>query len=289
MDVNGYPAYAGQALLQQACSSCHSSGATGTLRRGAPAHLNFDAVGSRSDDPMTPDEGALELLAISRQSVFDHRFEMYGTVESGSMPPGEAGRATYVNAGYSFLDSRATLPNIASAEGKEIYREWLACGGPMVTHSAEPGDTNVAGAPCVAGGYTLEDEEHCYYRAVEPPIDPTWTAIYDAIIVGGGCVGCHGPGPASFIMQSALDLSDKDAAYAAMVGVAAMGMPCGPEGAADRVIAGDADGSMLIHKLEDGVAGGGEVCGDRMPLGVTLPPSQIAVVRQWIDDGAMDN
>ncbi len=214
---------------------------------------------------------------------------MFSTVETGSMPPGEAGLAALIDAGFTYLDTGEPLEPIGSAQGKEVYSNWLACGGPMVTQTAEPGDTDAPGAPCDAGGYDLTDAEHCYFRRTAPPIEPTWTAIYDSIIVDGGCVGCHGPGPASFIDQSQLDLSDKDAAYAALVGAPAAGMPCGDEGAADRVVPGDADGSMLVHKLEDGLPDGGEVCGDSMPLGVLLPPSQIAVVRQWIDDGAMDN
>jgi hypothetical protein len=238
---------------------------------------------------MTPDMGAVERLVVSRQAIFDHRFGMYSTVETGSMPPGDIGRVSVVDAGYTFLDGGDLLPTIQSAEGKELYRNWLACGSPMVTQSAEPSPSQAAGDPCDGTPYTLMDEEHCYFRRTEPPIDPTWTAIYDRIIVGSGCVSCHGPGPASFIMQSALDLSDKDEAYAALVGIEAMGMPCGPEGAADRVIPGDSDGSMLVHKLENEIADGSDVCGDPMPLGILLPPAQIAVVRQWIDDGAMDN
>ncbi len=289
VDRNGYPSYAGQAMIQQACSPCHSVGATGATRRGAPANLNFDAAPSRSDDPSMPDMEVVERLAISRQSIFDHRFAMFSTVETGSMPPGEAGLAALIDAGFTYLDSGQPMPYIDSAEGEDIYKNWLACGGPMVTQTAEPGDSDAPGAPCDPGGYTLQDAEHCYYRRTAPPIDPTWTAIYSAIIVDGGCVSCHGPGPASFIMQSALDLSDKDAGYAALVNVPAMGSPCADEGGAVRVIPGDADGSLLIHKLENHTADGSDVCGDSMPLGVLLPPSQIAVVRQWIDDGAMDN
>jgi hypothetical protein len=288
IDRNGYPSYAGQAMIQEACSSCHSVGATGMARRGAPAHLNFDAAPSRSDDPTMPDMDVVERLVISRQSIFDHRFEMYSTVETGSMPPGEAGLASLIDAGFTYLDTGEPLEPVGSAAGKDVYRNWLACGGPMVTQTAEPGESDVPGAPCDAGGYTLEDAEHCYYRRTAPPIDPTWTAIYDAIIVAGGCVGCHGPGPASFIEPSQLDLSDKDAAYAAMVGVAAMGDDCAG-GGDPRVVPGDANGSLLIHKLENQLADGSDICGDSMPLGVLLPPSQIAVVRQWIDDGAMDN
>jgi hypothetical protein len=235
-----------------------------------------------------PDETVVERLAVSRQSIFDHRFEMFSTVETGSMPPGEAGLAALIDAGFTYLDSGEPLEPIGSPDGQEVYRNWLACGGPMVTQTAEPDESDVPGAPCDAAGYTLEDAEHCYYRRTAPPIDPTWTAIYDGIIVAGGCVGCHGPGPASFIDQSQLDLSDKDLAYSAMVDVPAMGEDCAGM-SAPRIVPGDADGSMLIHKLENQLADGSDVCGDSMPLGALLPPSQIAVVRQWIDDGAMDN
>ena len=290
IDGDGYPAYAGQALVQEACSSCHNASATGAVRRGAPFHLNFDAVASRTTGPDVADMDAIARVEASQQLIFDHRFDMFRSVEAATMPPGEVGRSAVGDAGYRFLAGGDPLPSITSSEGIEIYRSWLACGSPMVLQSAETEGTGAApGDPC-EGTETGALGDHCYYRVTEPPIEPTWTAIYDRIIVGGGCLGCHDPdATVSFVEQSALDLSDKDGSYAAMVGVAALGMPCMAEGAADRIIPGDADGSMLIHKFENRLPDGGDICGDPMPLGVPLPQSQIDVVRIWIDEGALDN
>jgi hypothetical protein len=53
-----------------------------------------------------------------------------------------------------------------------------------------------------------------------------------------------------------------------------------------RVIAGDPDNSLLIHKLEDPVP----PVGARMPrAGPFLPQATIDILRQWIAAGALDN
>ncbi len=55
-----------------------------------------------------------------------------------------------------------------------------------------------------------------------------------------------------------------------------------------RVVAGDADSSFLIDKLENNNLGGSR--GDRMPLGGPFLDQQtIDVIRRWVDDGAADN
>lgn len=55
-----------------------------------------------------------------------------------------------------------------------------------------------------------------------------------------------------------------------------------------RVVAGDANSSFLIDKLEDNNLGGSR--GARMPLsGPYLDQITIDVIRQWIDNGATDN
>ncbi|MBW2464564.1 MAG: hypothetical protein JRH11_23150 [Deltaproteobacteria bacterium] len=291
IDANGYPAYAGQALVQDACTFlCHTVSAIGPARFGAPFHLNFDVVASRTTGPDDADTDAIARVEATQQLIFDHRFDMFRAVEAATMPPGEVGRSAAADAGYRFLAGGGGLPSITSSEGIEIYRSWLACGSPMVLQSADAEGTGAApGDPC-DDTETGALGDHCYYRVTEPLIEATWTAIYDRVIVGGGCLGCHDPdATVSFVEQSALDLSDKDGAYAAMVGVEALGTPCMAEGGADRIIPGDADGSMLIHKFENRLPDGGDICGGPMPLGVPLPQSQIDVVRIWIDDGALDN
>jgi hypothetical protein len=53
----------------------------------------------------------------------------------------------------------------------------------------------------------------------------------------------------------------------------------------DLVIPFDAETSYLVRKLE-----GRDIQGSRMPLGRgSLPGSQIGTIRNWIDQGALDN
>lgn len=79
-----------------------------------------------------------------------------------------------------------------------------------------------------------------------------------------------------------LVLSDGDS-YAELVGVKAE-YPGQTE--ETRVVAGDADGSFLIVKLEGTVSGEG----DRMPQrAAPLSDEDVAIIRQWITDGAENN
>jgi hypothetical protein len=66
--------------------------------------------------------------------------------------------------------------------------------------------------------------------------------------------------------------------FALLVGVASRQEP-----SLLRVAPSDPDGSYLIRKLE-----GTAASGDRMPAGLpALPPADIAVIRQWISNGAL--
>ena len=79
---------------------------------------------------------------------------------------------------------------------------------------------------------------------------------------------------------------DADAAYAALVGVGAMGAAC-TDAPRTRVVPGDPAGSLLIQKLEGDGTPDGAACGSRMPLGGPyLPPATIEAFRAWIADGA---
>lgn len=280
-DRQGYPAYAGQALVEEWCTSCHAENAVGTSRRGAPHHLNFDTVGMRTADPTMADMAALDRLVASRNRIFETRFDVLSSVERGTMPPGDVGDSAHIDAAYHYADG-TMLPTVASAEGQDVLRGWLACGAPMVERTADPDDTHIAGEPCPES-----DVGVCIVRSMGGvQIEPTWSSIYDNIITPQ-CVICHGPAGAPFVMESQLDLGTARLAYDSLVGVPAMGADCTGM-AADRVIAGDADGSFLVHKLENHVADGGPICGGPMPT-LPLPASQIDVIRQWIDDGALDN
>lgn len=104
---------------------------------------------------------------------------------------------------------------------------------------------------------------------------PTLDQI-QAEVFGPTCSGCHS-GPAGDDLPAGMDLSDADASFANLVGVASVQEP-----SLSRVAAGDPENSYLIRKLE-----GTAATGEQMPLGG--PPLEQAIVddiRQWIADGA---
>jgi len=270
-DRDGFPAYAGQALVQTSCgngSFCHSRGIDDGNRLGAPHGLDFNMVGSRSD---AFDEDSAERLRESRETVFEWRDEIYGSVKTGFMPPPGAGEEVIADVGYRY-DDGSPLPPITSARGQEILRQWLACGPPVVGSTVSfPDEVDPVGDVVPRG------------EPMQVP-DPTWSSIYE-LVIGPSCgESCHGPGPASQIMQSQLDLSDAATAYAALVGEEAKGDACA--GMGTLVVASDPDSSLLIDKIASMTPS----CGDPMPVvPPLLPDSSVEPIRQWIADGAMDN
>jgi len=98
-------------------------------------------------------------------------------------------------------------------------------------------------------------------------------------ILTPACTGCHsdeGRTPSSNLnLRSGV-------AYSQLVGVASVGKP-----GAIRVIAGNASGSYLIQKLE----GAADIVGLRMPRNGPpfLTTEQVALIRQWITNGAPNN
>ena len=113
-------------------------------------------------------------------------------------------------------------------------------------------------------------------QGIQPTLQSIQTNVFTPM-----CAGCH-TGPTSSVLPSGLDLTSASVSHANLVGVASIWTPT-----VQRVRAGDAANSFLIHKLEGVVPGGGAVPGQRMPLGgQPLSPATIATIRQWIDAGA---
>jgi hypothetical protein len=120
------------------------------------------------------------------------------------------------------------------------------------------------------------------------PGSPTFSAIFQEIIVGTGCNGgplCHGGTVGN------LTMNDKMETYAALVGVPAMGMNLNqmPPHCADsglmRVVAGNPDMSLLLQKIE-----GTQMCGTAMPPNPPLlTAAQQMQIRMWIANGAMND
>lgn len=106
----------------------------------------------------------------------------------------------------------------------------------------------------------------------EPPITVSFAddvqPIFDL-----HCTGCHGAGG-----FAGLDLR-AESSFASLVNVTATEIDL------PRVDPGDPTNSWLYRKLT-----GTQTVGDPMPLGAfPLPAATVAVVQQWILEGALDN
>jgi outer membrane protein assembly factor BamB len=182
--------------------------------------------------------------------------------------------------------------------------------------SFDTGGTIAAGAPVVVDGNVVVQSGLMYGFATDafnnnkilcyaldgdgpstepepnaPSYEPKWGAIYDEIIVASGCSGaalCHG----GTMGLGGLSFISKEASYAALVNVEAMGTNLDDDMAtpnckdtdAVRVVPGKPDESLLLQKVSDT-----QTCGDSMPPGGKLNDRQIAQIRTWIQDGAKDN
>lgn len=101
---------------------------------------------------------------------------------------------------------------------------------------------------------------------------PTIESIQDHVFTPR-CVECHAGANA----PQGLRLEDAQTSYDHLVNVFSSQSPT-----LFRVEPGDPDNSYLVHKLE-----GTQSVGNRMPNGrPPLPAETIAVIRQWIADGA---
>jgi hypothetical protein len=105
-------------------------------------------------------------------------------------------------------------------------------------------------------------------------LQPTFQSIQDQVLTPV-CTGCHAGAAAPLGLRL-----DEGASYALLVNASSVEVP-----ALRRVQPGNPDASYLIQKLE-----GTAAVGSRMPLnGPALPQDTIAVIRQWITDGAPDS
>jgi hypothetical protein len=115
------------------------------------------------------------------------------------------------------------------------------------------------------------------------PGSATFSAIYAEILVAKGCSSsslCHGGS------GGGLTLSQRDAAYSALVDVAAMGVTRSPPHCRDsglkRVVPGAPEHSLLFLKVQ-----GSPPCGQAMPPNPPLlEPAHIQRIRDWIMAGA---
>ena len=110
--------------------------------------------------------------------------------------------------------------------------------------------------------------------------EPTLANI-QAKVFGVICVNCHVPGgPGDF-----MTLDSAENSYAHLVGQPSLEIP-----RLLRVARGDPDASYIVWKIEGQGPRGEEIAGERMPPPSAgepaLPAETIALIRQWIADGA---
>jgi hypothetical protein len=105
---------------------------------------------------------------------------------------------------------------------------------------------------------------------------PTLTSIQTSVFTPT-CSGCHSGGGAG--LPTSLNLTSASASFAALVGVASTQVP-----SLQRVTSGNPADSYLVRKLE----GGPNIVGLQMPRNAPpLDQTTIAVVREWISNGAL--
>ena len=126
---------------------------------------------------------------------------------------------------------------------------------------------------CAGSGEGLDENGRPEDDGGGDTLQSTFQSIQDNVFTPV-CTGCHAGAAAPLGLRL-----DEGASYALLVNAPSAEVP-----ALQRVQPGNPDASYLIQKLE-----GTADVGGRMPLnGPALPQSTIAVIRQWITDGAED-
>lgn len=156
---------------------------------------------------------------------------------------------------------------------------WLAVVGAL---AACGGSTSTAGTSSTSSESTSSSTG----SSSSSSAPATFTEVYQQVL-GPQCgVGCHRPNE-NGVTLGMLDMSSQATAYSNLFEVAAAGSACAGKGT--RVIAGNADQSVLAEKIDPKLFPSLD-CGSPMPLDANpLPQSQIDEVESWIAAGAMNN
>ncbi|MGE0791237.1 MAG: hypothetical protein AB7S26_36525 [Sandaracinaceae bacterium] len=291
----GTPAFEGQAMMIASCGGgafCHAPDTTMISDRfGVPHGLDYDLRIAEDNEETTA------RLQSNQAFAFADRYRIWVEVSSGRMPvPGEAGEMVLSAAPtYSRYDEATEeilpLPRIATEEGREILRNWLACRLPVVERAESPTmvDSESFGATVSARDLA--------------PLMPNWDDIFDRLVEPRCATApCHGSGAAGTPPTGAgLDLRDRDEALMAMmnqptaasntgncVNSTEMTDECDCDGAGMLIAPGDPDASIFLQKLEGHDAGGMPVCGEPMPVSGSRPSTRsLENIAAWITAGAM--
>jgi hypothetical protein len=207
-----------------------------------------------------------------------------GISVAGGVAPAVAGAAALpvagsvsVGAAGSLVPAAGSLANVGAAGVVGVAGS--VGGGAAGVVAAAVGGTAGAGASAAGAAGSADPV----------PGSPTFSAIFQDIIVGTGCNGgaaCHaGMAGGNLTMRKQADT------YSALVNMKGMGMTatspatkCMDSGLV-RVVPNDPDKSLLYQKLSAAMA----PCGQSMPPGGALNPAQIMQVRTWIMNGAKND
>ncbi len=285
--------YAGQALLNGACASgqCHASSAEGDLRGGAPAGLDFElfpagapgtGAATATSGSLTLDAKQLSRLRRNQRLVFDERELIWQQIKDDLMPPGgigqpfrdkSPGNEANLAAPCQVLDA---LPPIDSAESREILRNWLACGAPVVEATSDQiPDTVISQDPAGIAGTVGQQMPLCVdLGECGNPI--TFDDLYAAVFQPSCVTGCHQAGG----IYPDFNLGDLETAYTTLTTASTA---C--NGGSPMVVPGDAASSYLVTKM--GGSTNLQICGGLMPAGATMPLAcGVQQLSAWIDNGA---
>ncbi|MEM6957327.1 MAG: hypothetical protein AAF645_16670, partial [Myxococcota bacterium] len=208
--VEGNPMFAGQALTQRYCANgeCHNSSVTGSGRRGAPFGFDMDTVhldvAACTPGTLNTDACLLEQrrLAVATQVAFDFRDLSWNEIEQDRMPPVGARNLPDTDTSGLFFsltdggDPNTTdpVPSLREPEGRELIRNWLACGLPIVGVLEPTRDTASFEQACPES--TIPDDSFFQCRFAPIPrmeIAPNFDDIF-AFIEQQQCntSACHG-------------------------------------------------------------------------------------------------
>lgn len=277
-DGVGTPAFEGQALMIQSCGHgafCHSSDIPIENRKGVPEGLEYDLRLASFAAAAEPE--ATERLRAMQQRAFAHRHVIWDQVARGGMPVRGAVGDEVLGAApvYQRFDPGSgegtPLPALDSEEGREVLRNWLACGLPVVERTEPIGDGQaVEAVGWVVPGIDVE------------PLAPNWPDIYARLVEPRCATGpCHGTQTAG-----GLDLRGESETLDRLVGGVAASAPCLGTGA-PMIDTDNPDDSLFLQKMTGRDGSGAPVCGDLMPIGgARVDARSLNAIRDWIAAGA---
>lgn len=293
-DQNGVPAFAGQALAIQSCGAggfCHSAdGIPPADRFGAPAGLNFDVRIATTTVEVA--EADTQRLSDAQKQIVRMAGALWEQVTSGRMPPsGHAGeeyarQVAEMGLRFDRVGNDGTtfepLPDIASEQGREIFRNWLACGAPVIERT----QPRVDRLPHTVGP--------CVPVCARTCVDTTWESIYAQVIRPSCALSrCHDhddpAGDLDLLGEATLDepptLEGALVARARLLESEVTTTECREAGETMMLAPRAPEESLFFQKIA--ARSDDAVCGGRMPAsGSPLTEQQVCAIEAWIRCGA---